>query len=151
MLFLWSNITFQPLKEKMNFILIWYLSMFLKPFTAWLNTTARWTKGCLWYILSFTVTRYAFQVKTKSWNPASKFYWIKFDWLSAIFKHFFLISFFRMPFVSSCWHCIMCIVIWQIFRALSYIHNCIGVCHRDIKPQNLLVSLLITFTFTCQV
>ncbi|XP_058724657.1 shaggy-related protein kinase alpha-like isoform X5 [Vicia villosa] len=27
----------------------------------------------------------------------------------------------------------------QIFRALSYIHRCIGVCHRDIKPQNLLV------------
>lgn len=30
-------------------------------------------------------------------------------------------------------------VCWQIFRALSYIHRCIGVCHRDIKPQNLLV------------
>jgi len=29
--------------------------------------------------------------------------------------------------------------VWQIFRALSYIHRCIGVCHRDIKPQNLLV------------
>lgn len=29
---------------------------------------------------------------------------------------------------------------YQIFRALSYIHRCIGVCHRDIKPQNLLVS-----------
>ena len=28
----------------------------------------------------------------------------------------------------------------QIFRALSYIHRCIGVCHRDIKPQNLLVN-----------
>lgn len=29
----------------------------------------------------------------------------------------------------------------QIFRALSYIHRSIGVCHRDIKPQNLLVSM----------
>ncbi|GLT38556.1 hypothetical protein SLA2020_127980 [Shorea laevis] len=29
---------------------------------------------------------------------------------------------------------------YQIFRALSYIHCCIGVCHRDIKPQNLLVN-----------
>lgn len=29
----------------------------------------------------------------------------------------------------------------QICRALAYIHNCIGICHRDIKPQNLLVSL----------
>lgn len=32
--------------------------------------------------------------------------------------------------------------ILQIFRALSYIHRCIGVCHRDIKPQNLLVCPL---------
>nr|ABK93098.1 unknown [Populus trichocarpa] len=29
---------------------------------------------------------------------------------------------------------------YQIFRALSYIHRAIGVCHRDIKPQNLLVN-----------
>ncbi|KAK4776911.1 hypothetical protein SAY86_005599 [Trapa natans] len=29
---------------------------------------------------------------------------------------------------------------YQICRALTYIHNCIGVCHRDIKPQNLLVN-----------
>lgn len=28
----------------------------------------------------------------------------------------------------------------QIFRALAYIHA-IGVCHRDIKPQNLLVCI----------
>jgi len=27
----------------------------------------------------------------------------------------------------------------QICRALAYIHNGIAVCHRDIKPQNLLV------------
>ncbi|KAH0927820.1 hypothetical protein HID58_020076 [Brassica napus] len=29
---------------------------------------------------------------------------------------------------------------YQIFRSLCYIHRCIGVCHRDIKPQNLLVN-----------
>ncbi|KAL4588444.1 hypothetical protein LXL04_001334 [Taraxacum kok-saghyz] len=29
---------------------------------------------------------------------------------------------------------------YQICRALAYIHNCIGICHRDIKPQNLLVN-----------
>ncbi|XAR54086.1 Non-specific serine/threonine protein kinase [Bertholletia excelsa] len=29
---------------------------------------------------------------------------------------------------------------YQIFRALNYMHNVIGVCHRDIKPQNLLVN-----------
>ncbi|KAL3843658.1 hypothetical protein ACJIZ3_001061 [Penstemon smallii] len=25
-------------------------------------------------------------------------------------------------------------------QTLAYIHNCIGICHRDIKPQNLLVN-----------
>ncbi|XP_028771030.1 glycogen synthase kinase-3 homolog MsK-3-like [Neltuma alba] len=29
---------------------------------------------------------------------------------------------------------------YQILRALAYVHNSIGVCHRDIKPQNLLVN-----------
>lgn len=29
---------------------------------------------------------------------------------------------------------------YQICRALAYIHNCIDICHRDIKPQNLLVN-----------
>ncbi|RZC72919.1 hypothetical protein C5167_048405 [Papaver somniferum] len=29
---------------------------------------------------------------------------------------------------------------YQICRALAYIHTVIGVCHRDIKPQNLLVN-----------
>ncbi|KAJ4733862.1 shaggy-like protein kinase 41 [Rhynchospora pubera] len=29
---------------------------------------------------------------------------------------------------------------YQICRALAYIHNSVGICHRDIKPQNLLVN-----------
>lgn len=29
---------------------------------------------------------------------------------------------------------------YQMCRALAYTHNAIGVCHRDIKPQNLLVN-----------
>ncbi|XP_042430627.1 shaggy-related protein kinase alpha-like isoform X1 [Zingiber officinale] len=29
---------------------------------------------------------------------------------------------------------------FQIFHALSYIHQVVGVCHRDIKPQNILVN-----------
>ncbi|XP_024390669.1 shaggy-related protein kinase epsilon isoform X2 [Physcomitrium patens] len=29
---------------------------------------------------------------------------------------------------------------YQMCRSLAYIHNAVGVCHRDIKPQNLLVN-----------
>ncbi|RWR80773.1 shaggy-related protein kinase epsilon isoform X1 [Cinnamomum micranthum f. kanehirae] len=29
---------------------------------------------------------------------------------------------------------------YQICRALAYLHGVIGVCHRDIKPQNILVN-----------
>ncbi|XP_010523040.1 PREDICTED: shaggy-related protein kinase theta [Tarenaya hassleriana] len=29
---------------------------------------------------------------------------------------------------------------YQICRALNYLHRAVGVCHRDIKPQNLLVN-----------
>ncbi|CAN4125797.1 unnamed protein product [Withania somnifera] len=29
---------------------------------------------------------------------------------------------------------------YQICRALNYMHSVLGVCHRDIKPQNLLVN-----------
>ncbi|KAE8715009.1 Shaggy-related protein kinase eta [Hibiscus syriacus] len=32
---------------------------------------------------------------------------------------------------------------YQIFRGLAYLHCVVGVCHRDLKPQNLLVDPLI--------
>ncbi|XP_064985661.1 shaggy-related protein kinase eta-like isoform X1 [Musa acuminata AAA Group] len=31
---------------------------------------------------------------------------------------------------------------YQIFRGLAYIHNVLRVCHRDVKPQNVLVDPL---------
>ncbi|KAG9147679.1 hypothetical protein Leryth_014851 [Lithospermum erythrorhizon] len=31
---------------------------------------------------------------------------------------------------------------YQMCRGLNYLHNVIGICHRDIKPQNLLVNPL---------
>lgn len=35
----------------------------------------------------------------------------------------------------------MSCVVFQVFRGLAYIHTVPGVCHRDLKPQNILVLL----------
>ncbi|XWS44516.1 hypothetical protein CRYUN_Cryun15aG0051800 [Craigia yunnanensis] len=38
---------------------------------------------------------------------------------------------------------------YQIFRGLAYIHAVPGVCHRDVKPQNLLVNGEANISYIC--
>ncbi|KAJ0724941.1 putative shaggy-related protein kinase NtK-1 CMGC-GSK family [Helianthus annuus] len=47
---------------------------------------------------------------------------------------------FGVVFQVKCLETGKTVAIKKIFRALAYIHGSIGVCHRDIKPQNLLVN-----------
>ncbi|KAH0463514.1 hypothetical protein IEQ34_008096 [Dendrobium chrysotoxum] len=50
-----------------------------------------------------------------------------------ISKHYFRIN-QHMPFIY------IRLYSYQMCRALAYVHGVVGVCHRDIKPQNLLVN-----------
>ena len=47
-----------------------------------------------------------------------------------------LLSFFFLPLLSPSFPQLY---MYQLFRSLAYIHAN-GVCHRDIKPQNLLLN-----------
>lgn len=57
MLSLWNIVSFLRLK-RMNYTLIWSLSMFLKLFIVWSNITTSWIRGCRWYTSNCTHTRY---------------------------------------------------------------------------------------------
>ncbi|XP_020254003.1 shaggy-related protein kinase iota-like [Asparagus officinalis] len=55
--------------------------------------------------------------------------------LYRVLKHYSSIN-QRMPLIF------VKLYTYQIFRGLAYIHNFPGVCHRDVKPQNVLVDPL---------
>lgn len=62
-----------------------------------------------------------------------------------LYLHFGLVCCFSVFHLKSCNDCVACEL--QIFRGLAYIHTVPGVCHRDVKPQNLLVSYLFAIFF----
>ena len=53
--------------------------------------------------------------------------------ISSIVISTFLIKALAFSHVNCCF--------FQVFRGLAYIHTVPGVCHRDLKPQNILVLL----------
>lgn len=62
-----------------------------------------------------------------------------------LYLHFGVVCCFSVFHLKSCNDCVACEL--QIFRGLAYIHTVPGVCHRDVKPQNLLVSYLFAIFF----
>ncbi|KAJ1704523.1 hypothetical protein LUZ63_004302 [Rhynchospora breviuscula] len=55
--------------------------------------------------------------------------------LSGVLKHYTSIN-QRIPLIF------VKLYAYQIFRGLAFMHNVVGVCHRDVKPQNILVDPL---------
>lgn len=159
MLYPWSTVSFPQLK-RMSSILTLFLSTCQRLFTGWSSITIKWTKGCHWFTSNFTFTRW-------EWWTGVFCFWLHSDFILLllymvnspmsfcclfIYYHNYVIYFWSykrslllcLIFISFnlSWHEALFLMCLQICRALAYIHTTIGVCHRDIKPQNLLVWYL---------
>lgn len=118
------SIVSSPQQVEMNFFSIWLWNMSLRLCTGCWGITAVWTRGC----------------PSSMWN----FIHIKYGLFSSVIGFEFPFLFF--PNSDNCNRKMS-----QIFRGLAYIHTVPGVCHRDVKPQNLLVcySLYLNVPWLC--
>lgn len=101
----------------MSFSSTWSWSMSQKHYIGSWSITAMWTRGCLSSMWNFIRTKYNNILLVLLCYVCFDFWWLS-------------IYFIPSQLCPS-----------QIFRGLAYIHSVPGVCHRDVKPQNLLVCI----------